>query len=127
LAARASPSALASPSAESGATRKGDGLLRGQVARQDTQQTKSNIVPNPAFSSPARPVAPTVLQAAPGATTTLISKRPAPPPHQQTGLPKITAGPDFVDTATLLPQRGPQGAAVRSPAAPAAAQSLRSQ
>lgn len=76
-------------------------------------QTKSNIVPNPAFASPPRPVAPTVMQAAPGATTSLINKRPVPPTHQQPGLPKIAATPGFVDKSTLLPQRGPQGAATR--------------
>jgi hypothetical protein len=58
-----------------------------------------------------------VVQAQPGATTTLITKRPVPPTHQQTGLPKIAATPEFVDKATLLPQRGPQGAATRSAAA----------
>jgi Protein of unknown function (DUF3106) len=84
------------------------------------QPAKSNIVPNPAFSTPPRAVAPTVQQAQPGATTTLISKRPVPPAHQQTGLPKISAGPNFVDKSTLLPQRGPQGAATRSAAASAA-------
>ena len=76
-------------------------------------QAKSNIVPNPAFAAPPRPVAPTVVQAAPGATTTLITRRPAPPPHQQTGVPKVAATPEFVNRTTLLPKRGPQGAAVR--------------
>ncbi|MBS0446300.1 MAG: DUF3106 domain-containing protein [Proteobacteria bacterium] len=74
-------------------------------------ETKSNIVPNPAYAAPPRPIGPTVLQAQPGATTTLISRRPAPPPHQQTGMPKIAATPGFVNKSTLLPQRGPQGAA----------------
>ena len=82
---------------------------------------KSNIVPNPAFAAPPRPIAPSMVQAQPGATTTLISKRPAPPAHQQTGLPKIAATPEFVNKATLLPRRGPQAAAVRdAPAASAA-------
>lgn len=53
-------------------------------------------------------------QAKPGATTTTIATRPAPPVHHQAGLPKIVATPGFVDRATLLPQRGPQGAAVRA-------------
>lgn len=61
-----------------------------------------------------KPVAPIVMQARPGATTTLMSKQPAPPPHQQTGLPKIAASPGFVDRATLLPQLGAQGAAAVS-------------
>ena len=86
-------------------------------------QLKSNIVPNPAYAIVPRPVAPTVVQARPGATTTLITRRPAPPGHQQAGMPKIAATPEFVDKATLLPQRGPQGAATRgaAPAAPGAA------
>lgn len=91
----------------------------GRTARSqeaDEPQRKSNIVPNPAYAARPKPVAPTVVQAQPGATTTLMSKRPAPPAHQQTGMPKITATPGFVDKSTLLPQRGPQGAAAaRSP------------
>lgn len=56
-------------------------------------------------------------QAKPGATTTTIATRPTPPAHHQAGLPKIVATPGFVDRATLLPQRGPQGAAVRAASA----------
>ncbi|WP_280155590.1 DUF3106 domain-containing protein [Piscinibacter sp. XHJ-5] len=86
--------------------------------RADRPQAKSNIVPNPAFAAPPKAVAPTVVQAQPGATTNLMSKRPVPPAHQQTGLPKIAATPGFVDKTTLLPQRGPQGAATSSAGAP---------
>ncbi|HYE71627.1 MAG TPA: DUF3106 domain-containing protein [Aquabacterium sp.] len=56
-----------------------------------------------------KPIAPTVVQAKPGATTTLMTKTPSPPAHQKPGRPKIEAQPDKVDRATLLPQRGPQG------------------
>ena len=76
-------------------------------------------MPNPAESASPRAVAPTVVQGQPGATTTLMSKRPNPPSHQQPGLPKIAASPGFVDKATLLPQRGPQSAAVHSAASDA--------
>lgn len=88
------------------------------AARADrpAPQAKSNIVPNPSFASPPKAIGPTVVQARPGATTTLITKRPNPPGHQQTGMPKIAATPEFVNKATLLPQRGPQGAATRSAA-----------
>lgn len=73
---------------------------------------KVNTVPNPLLEArQAKPVAPSVVQARPGATTKLISSKPAPPLHQQTGLPKVAATPEFVDSTTLLPQRGPQGAA----------------
>lgn len=78
---------------------------------RDPAQVKSNIVPNPALANRPKAVSPTVVRASPGATTTMISKRPMPPSHQQAGLPKIAATPEFVDKATLLPQRGPQGAA----------------
>jgi hypothetical protein len=61
-----------------------------------------------------------VIQAAPGATTTLVTRRPTPPAHQQAGLPKIAATPEFVNKSTLLPQRGPQGAAVRPAGEPPA-------
>lgn len=83
---------------------------------RDGVQNKSNIVPNPNLVASPKPVAPSMVQAAPGATTTLISKRPTPPTHQQPGLPKIAATPNFVDKQTLLPQRGAQGAAVVPPA-----------
>lgn len=105
LAARATPSA-------------GEGKT---AARES--QAKSNIVPNPALTARPKVIAPVVVQAGPGATTSPITKRPAPPVHQQTGLPKIAATPGFVDKATLLPQRGPQGAAVRSASAPKTAAS----
>jgi Protein of unknown function (DUF3106) len=84
------------------------------LASREAPQAKSNLVPNPAFAAPPKQVEPTVTRAGPGATTTLMSKRPSPPTHQQTGLPKIAATPEFVDKATLQPQRGPQAAATRS-------------
>ena len=117
LAARANPASAAIPA---DALRKSDRLDRADKPGRDAQQAKSNIVPNPAFAAPPKAVAPTVQQAQPGATTTLISKRPVPPAHQQTGLPKIAASPNFVDKATLLPQRGPQGAATQSASASSA-------
>ncbi len=82
-----------------------------------SSQDKSNIVPSPVDAARRKPVAPTVVQAQPGATTTLMSRRPSPPSHQQPGLPKIAAQPGFVDKSTLLPKRGAQGAATRSAAA----------
>ena len=99
------------------AARKAAALRADKPARDAAPQAKSNIVPNPTLLAPPKAVAPTVVQAGPGATTTLITRRPAPPGHQQTGLPKIAATPEFVNRATLLPQRGPQGAATRSASA----------
>jgi hypothetical protein len=79
--------------------------------------SKRNIVANPSLpAAPVKPVAPTVVQAAPGATTTLVTRQPAPPSHQQAGMPKIAATPGFVDRNTLLPQRGAQSAGVRTAA-----------
>ncbi len=87
-------------------------------AKTVPSQVKSNIVPNPAFSARPTPITNSAaMQAQPGATTTSIAKRASPPAHQQTGLPKIAASPGFVDKTTLLPKRGPQGAAVRSSSA----------
>jgi Protein of unknown function (DUF3106) len=121
LAARATP--VAKESSRPVAALPARSSNSGDMA-DDTPPAKSNIVPNPAHAQPLRQVTPTVVQAQPGATTTLITKRPVPPPHQQTGLPKIAATPEFVDKATLLPQRGPQGAATRSAAASSAQLSL---
>ncbi len=81
--------------------------------------TKSNVVPNSSYAPRPKAVAPTVAQAQPGATTNLINKRASPPAHQPAGLPKIAVSPGFVDQSTLLPKRGPQGAATRSAAASA--------
>jgi hypothetical protein len=78
---------------------------------------KSNVVPNSSYAPKPKQIAPTVAQAQPGATTNLITKRPAPPVHQPAGLPKIAVTPGFVDQSTLLPKRGPQGAATRAAAA----------
>lgn len=58
-----------------------------------------------------KPVAPTIVQAKPGATTTSMTKSAEPPAHQQPGQPKIAAKPGQVDRRTLLPQSGPQAAA----------------
>lgn len=83
----------------------------------DAAVTKSNVVPNPSYAPKPKAIAPTVAQAQPGATTNLITKRPSPPVHQPSGLPKIAVTPGFVDQSTLLPKRGPQGAATRSASA----------
>jgi hypothetical protein len=82
----------------------------------DVATAKRNVVV-PAQAPPPRAVAPTVVQAKPGATTTTMAIKASPPVYHQPGLPKIVATPGFVDQATLLPRRGPQGAAVRAAAA----------
>jgi hypothetical protein len=76
---------------------------------------KRNLVQAP-VAGQVKPVAPLVVQAKPGATTSNISARPPRPSHNQAGLPKIAATPGYVDTATLLPKRGAQGAAAVSSA-----------
>lgn len=78
-------------------------------ARTAEASAKRNIVA-PGRQAPVKPVAPTVVQARPGATTTLMNQRDPPPSHQQPGLPKIAATQGFVDPQTLLPKRGPQAA-----------------
>jgi len=83
---------------------------------------KSNLVkvPRPA-DAPSPRVTPTIVQAKPGATTTLMTSRSPPPSHSQPGLPKIVASEGFVNPATLLPRRGLQGAAATPPLASASA------
>ncbi len=110
LAARAAPATGA---------RNGEASRKAAPVPRDAVQAKSNLVPNTSYAAPPRAIGPTVVQAQPGATTSLISKRPTPPAHQQPGLPKIAASPGFVDKSTLLPQRGAQGAAAAATQAPA--------
>lgn len=107
LAARAMPSATAGSTAQRRAK-----TFDSQGMDEQGVKSKSNMVGSLDAGRPVRSVAPSLVQAPAGATTSLISRRPAPPVHQQTGLPKITASPNFVNPSTLLPQRGPQGAAV---------------
>ncbi|HEV7577747.1 MAG TPA: DUF3106 domain-containing protein [Caldimonas sp.] len=108
LAARAASAASAPREAASKPAKNG----------RDSKEAKFNVVPNPALAQAPKPVAPTLVQAAPGATTTVITRRPAPPAHQQSGMPKIATTPEFVNRSTLLPRRGPQAAAVTSASAP---------
>ena len=89
-------------SAASGA--RDSAASKSSAKSRDSKEAKFNVVPNPALTQPPKQVAPTMVQAAPGATTTLITRRPTPPPHQQTGMPKIAATPEFVNRSTLLPQ-----------------------
>lgn len=80
---------------------------------------KRNLVQTAVAPQP-RAVSPTVQRAGPGATTRPMStKAPLPPAHHQAGMPKIATTPGFVDPATLLPKRGPQGAASRTAASSA--------
>lgn len=74
---------------------------RGSAQYDGPGDGKSNLVPVPPIGAPH-----------PGVTTTPLAARPAPPLHQQPGLPKVAATPGFVDQRTLLPQRGAQGAAI---------------
>ncbi len=85
------------------------------TARSDAGQIKSNLVAVTPSPSP-RAVAPTMVQAKPGASTTTLATQAKPPLHHQPGLPKIVATPTFVDPTTLLPRRGPQAAAMRTAA-----------
>jgi hypothetical protein len=102
LAARGKPSDKPPPLSPAQALRK---------APVDAQAPKTNLVaPNRAAVPPPKPVAPTLVQGNPGATTSLVTATPRPPPHQQPGQPKIAATPKLVDKTTLLPKSGPQAA-----------------
>ena len=43
---------------------------------RDSKEAKFNVVPNPALTLAPKQVAPTMMQASPGATTTLITRLP---------------------------------------------------
>lgn len=65
---------------------------------------KSNIVPTAPKLLPSVPVTAGLVQAKPGATTVLISRRPTPPRHLAAGETKVIADPALVDPQTLLPR-----------------------
>ena len=97
------------------ATKAASGSMPAPVPAPAANTGKRNMVQTNAAPS-RRTATPTGQQAKPGATTTPLTARAQPPAHHQAGLPKIAATPGFVNPSTLLPQRGPQGAAVRSAA-----------
>ena len=105
---------LAARAAASAAPAKADPLpgAKAGPGTREGSQAKANVVPNPTLAQRPKAVAPTMVQAAPGATTRFITRPATPPEHQQSGMPKITATPEFVNGSTLLPRRGPQAAAV---------------
>lgn len=84
----------------------------GTAPSASTSAAKPAATVRPSASAAAtRPVAPTMVQAKPGATTTLMTTAAEPPAHHRPGQPKIAAQPGQVDRSTLLPQSGPQAAA----------------
>lgn len=81
------------------------------------QTPKSNLVkPASRAVAPPKAVAPAVVQAGPGAATSLVATTPRPPSHLQTGKPKIDAAPGTVNRRTLLPKAASPVAAAASAA-----------
>ena len=115
LAKQAEPPPAAKPSVVQATPRLGVNTA-GHPASSATQAKRNLVAASSAFGY-ARAVTPTVVQAKPGATTTLMSNPPLPPLHQQPGLPKIAATDGFVDAATLLPRKGPQSIIARAASA----------
>jgi hypothetical protein len=100
--------------ADKAAARKQSPKPRPAASRLDGEPVaKSNLVPPQLRAIPVKPVAPSVLQAKPGATTVLINQPGTPPRHQQAGTTKVFADPDLVDSKTLLPKRGTLSAVSR--------------
>ena len=121
----APPAASAAAPGTAARTSAATAALPSKRLGPEAPQPKVNVVSPPSAVPSPKSIAPSVVQAKPGATTTLISKPPAPPPHQPSGSPKIAATPEFVDKKTLLPQAGAQSEAVARPGAPAAAATAR--
>jgi hypothetical protein len=86
-----------------------------------SQNQKSSLGKVPSGQPVPKSIAPTVVQAKPGASTTLISKTADPPAHAQAGQPKIAATQGVVNGSTLLPQTGPQSQPAAAPTAAASA------
>ena len=76
-----------------------------RVAVSDSPQPKKNLVPAALKGLPVKSVAPSIVQAKPGATTVFMTQIKTLPSHQQAGQTKVFADPDLVDSKTLLPKR----------------------
>lgn len=86
---------------------------RNSLRRHAQDDRKTNVVPNTTHAAHApQAITPTLIRSGPGATTSLVNQTASPPLHQHTGLSKINAAKDFVDPQTMLPRKGPQGAAM---------------
>ena len=92
---------------------------RGQIPATGSAATPASAAALAAANRSApKTVAPAVVQAKPGASTTLISNTPAPPPSAQPQ--KIVAPPGQVNRSTLLPKSDrPEPAAGGTPASAA--------
>lgn len=106
LAEQSRPATLAVPTPPAAAERAGG---------------KDNWV-SPTAQPRAQAAGASTRQVQPGASTVPMNRPALPPAPIQHGMPKIVTSPGFVDRETLLPQRGPQGAAA-TPARPAPAAS----
>lgn len=98
-----------------------EATARNASAKRAAPRSASAKAPAAAASAPAaRPATPTVVQAAPGATTVLITKQRGAPAQPATASARIAVAPDVVDKTTLLPRAGPQSARARPASAPGA-------
>ena len=68
-----------------------------------TANAKSNTVPAAPRLVPPTPVTGSLIQARPGATTVLMTRKPTLPSHHAAGEAKVVADPALVDAKTLLP------------------------
>lgn len=87
----------------------------GTTAKPLVAAPKSNIVPPaPKMVAPV-PVAGSLIQAKPGATTVLITRGLELPPHHAAGQAKVVADPALVDPKTLLPKslKAPAASTIR--------------
>ena len=79
-------------------------------ATANESQAKSNLVPAASKNSSKKAVAPSLLQAKPGASTILITQTAIRPSHLRAGQTKVWADPSLVDSKTLLPKQRPASA-----------------
>jgi hypothetical protein len=84
----------------------------------DSVQPKNNVISPAAPVRPAAGSAPATGTQRPGVTTTLLTRRAAPPAHQHDGAPKIATGPNSVDRTTLLPKHATVASTAASAPAP---------
>jgi hypothetical protein len=118
LVTRSTTARAATPAVAASAPARPGGLAVRTAPVRTAKQNSGAVQPMVATlqATPAMTVAPALVRASPGASTTPLSRSSHPALRARQDQPRVNATPGFVDATTLMPRRGVQGAAIVAPA-----------